>query len=45
MLIYDGTEYRNATAEEEAKYENLPPEPISDATAEEALNIILGETP
>lgn len=43
MLIYDGKEYRNATAEEEAQYQNLPPEPPApEATAEEILDILTG---
>lgn len=42
MRIYDNGTYRDATSEEEAMYENLPPEPVPDPTAEELLNILTG---
>lgn len=42
MRIFDNGVYRDMTPEEEAMYENLPPEPISEPTAEELLNILTG---
>ena len=44
MLIFDGKQYREATAEEMKQYENLPPVPTPAPTSEELLDILTGVT-
>ena len=44
MRVYDKGTYRDATPEEEAYWNSLPPEPVQEPTAEEVLNILTGET-